>query len=127
MGFRGVCRSHHSVLEPLRITLTQLKETLLLPLAHRMNPAERRSQKHWQRDFGFTSGQYLGTTLGLLPLVSVMGHLLTIHLRTSCTHPRPSPELPSPSLRTKLLEGEVRDEVETLSRNFSFKEPDGLK
>lgn len=83
MGFRGVCRSRHSVLEPLRITLTQLKETLLLPLAHRMNPAERRSQKHWQRDFGFTSGQYWGTTLGLLALVSVMGHLLTIHLRTS--------------------------------------------
>lgn len=111
-GVRGLCRSSHSALEPLRITFTQLKETLL-PLAHRINPARRSSHKHLQRDFGFTSGQYFVTTLGLLPLIRVMGCLLTIHLRTSCTQPGPPPELqPSPSLRTKLDKGEVRDQVE---------------
>lgn len=112
MGFRGVCRSRHSVLEPLRITLTQLKETLLLPLAHRMNPAERRSQKtlaegfwfHFRPVFGYNPGAFTpGKCHGASPY----------HPPQNFLHPpRPSPELPSPSLRTKLLEGEVRDEVE---------------
>lgn len=112
-GVRGLCRSSHSALEPLSTTFPQLNKSLLLPLAHRMNPAGRGSQKHLLRDFGFTSGQCFGTTLGLLPLIRVMGHLLPIHLRTSCTHPGPSPELPSPSLRTKLHKGEGRDRVES--------------
>jgi len=120
MGFRSLCRSSHCLLEPLRIILAQLKETPLLQQAHRRNLAEGSLQKYFQQDFGSTSGQYFGTILVFLPLISLMGHFCPIHLRTSCIHPRrpfsESLQTPSLSLRNNKHQGQARDEAKTVTR-----------
>lgn len=129
MGLRGLCRSSHSLLEPLRIILAQLKETPLLQQAHRMNLAERSLQKYFQRGFGPTSGQYFGTTLFFLSSVSLMGHLCPTHFITSCIHPREPSWVSSDTLREpqkQLHEGDTRDEAKRVTKwkfYFLLEEP----